>query len=196
MAANLLEDIKSVVTIIGSTGTMVVATLAYLTYRRGMNETHKSRELHRLDLLMAEINRMIEYRTARALNPAMAYLQNPTEVRWVLEVSNDPLGADEVLSESQERILSRYFFGGAEYGRLEARFLRIQYLESTQLEPETVDAFARDLCLFNADFDARRLFAPPDRRLHVFSEMHHAFRGDEVSPKEIASRLWKSLRTA
>ena len=90
--------------------------------------------LKMLDLQLRELDRFIDQRHSRALDPDQAVLQSPSDVKHILELPGDVDLDPTDLTPAQRKLIREYYFQGEQYGRIEARVLRVQVLPTTEAD--------------------------------------------------------------
>lgn len=90
--------------------------------------------LKMLDLQLRELDRFIDQRHDRAMDPEQAVLQSPRDVKLILELPVDHELDPAALSPAQLKVIRECYFQGEQYGRIEARVLRVQVLPTSEAE--------------------------------------------------------------
>lgn len=111
-----------------------IAIVASILHTHWSLQRQGKRELalKKLDLQLRELDRFIDQRHDRALDPDQAVLQSPSDVKHLLEL---PLDADidpASLTSAQRKLIREYYFQGEQYGRIEARVLRVQVIPTSE----------------------------------------------------------------
>lgn len=113
-----------------------IAILISLLHTHWSLQRQAKRELalKKLDLQLKELDRFIDQRHDRALDPEQAVLQSPSDIRHILQLPIDEEVHPSTLTNEQKTLIREYYFQGEQYGRIEARVLRVQVLPTSEVD--------------------------------------------------------------